>query len=48
MRIKHVVLLLLTVLYLSACNSGGNDFTVVGDITNMPAQQVVLEELSMT
>jgi peroxiredoxin len=48
MRIKHVVLLLLAVFYLSACNNSGNDFTVVGDINNMPAQQVVLEELGMT
>ena len=47
MTIKHFALLLLAVICLAACNKKGNDFTVIGDISNMPQQQVILEELGI-
>ncbi len=45
MKIKHLLLLLLTIVYFSSCSEKGNNFSVIGDITNMPEQQVILEEL---
>lgn len=47
MRIKYLLVLLAATLFLGACNNGENKFTVVGDITNMPEQKVVLEELGI-
>ncbi|MBL7720010.1 MAG: AhpC/TSA family protein [Flavipsychrobacter sp.] len=46
-KLKNLGFLLLTVLFLSSCGNKGNEFTVIGDIANMPRQQVVLEELGM-
>jgi peroxiredoxin len=47
MKVKQLALFLLTILFLSSCSEKGNDFTIVGDIANMPKQQVILEELGM-
>ncbi len=45
MKIKQILILLLTLVYFSSCSEKGNNFSVIGDITNMPEQQVILEEL---
>lgn len=47
MKLRQLALFLLTILFLSSCSEKGNDFTVIGDIANMPKQQVVLEELGV-
>jgi peroxiredoxin len=47
MKVRQLALFLLTILFFSSCSEKGNDFTVIGDIANMPKQQVVLEELGI-
>jgi peroxiredoxin len=47
MRVKYLILLFIGSVYLSACTSSGNKFTVKGKIENMPQQNVYLEELGI-
>lgn len=47
MKLRQLALFLLSILFLASCSDKGNDFTVIGDIANMPKQQVILEELGM-
>lgn len=47
MRVKYLILFFIGCLYLSACSSNGNKFTVKGKIAAMPQQSVYLEELGI-
>ncbi|MGN6568057.1 MAG: redoxin domain-containing protein [Flavipsychrobacter sp.] len=48
MRSKQLqVLFILVLFWLAACKSGNNKFTVIGELGDMPAQNVVLEEIGV-
>jgi len=48
MRSKQLpVLFILCLLWLAACKSSTNKFTVIGDIKDMPSENVVLEEIGV-
>lgn len=46
MRSKFLPFLVIVV-WLAGCKSGGNKFTVIGEISDMPVQNVMLEELGV-
>ena len=46
MRSKHLPLLLIVLTGLAACTSSNKKFTVIGDITGLPVQTIVLEQLN--
>ncbi len=46
MRIKHLLLFFTVLSYLLSCKSDNNNFVIIGNITGMPEQNVVLEQLS--
>ncbi|MBX2907724.1 MAG: AhpC/TSA family protein [Taibaiella sp.] len=45
MKSKHLLFFLIAVTALAACSSKSNKFVVIGDITGMPKQTVLLEQL---
>lgn len=45
MKYKHLLCFSILVSAISACVSNSRKFTIIGDISNMPAQNVVLEQL---
>lgn len=46
MRSKNLLYLFIALTGLAACSSSNNKFTVIGDITGMPQQTVILEQLN--
>ncbi len=46
MNIKHLLSFLIVVSGLAACSSGTNKFTIIGNITGLPEQTVILEQLN--
>ncbi len=46
MRKKHLLLFFTVFSYLLSCKSNNNNFVIIGNITGMPEQNVVLEQLS--
>src|ERR1044072_1153363 len=48
MRLQHLLFLLITpVIFLFSCSSQKNKFTITGNISNMPEQNIYLEELNI-
>ena len=47
MRLKLLALLSFVIIGLNSCDEGGNKFTIEGEITGMPRQTIVLEELGI-
>lgn len=47
MRLKLLALLSFLIVGLYSCDKGGNKFTIEGEITGMPPQTIVLEELGI-
>lgn len=46
MRSKHLLLFLIAISGLTACRHSDRQFTIIGSITDMPAQTVILEQLN--
>ena len=47
MRSKQLLLLLFIAIGLAACGGGNRKFTIIGDITGMPQQTVLLEQVNV-
>ncbi|WP_276132562.1 TlpA disulfide reductase family protein [Polluticoccus soli] len=48
MRVQHLLFFVIApVIFLFSCGSEKNKFTITGNITNMPAQNIYLEELNI-
>lgn len=46
MRSKHLLLFLIALSGLAACSHSDRQFTIIGNVTGMPEQNVILEQLS--
>ena len=46
MRAKHLLLLFIVISGLAACSSSNRKFTIIGNISGMPEQTVILEQLN--
>ena len=46
MRAKHLLLLLIVISGLAACSHSDRKFTIIGNVTGMPEQTVILEQLN--
>ena len=46
MRSKHLLLFLIAISGLTSCSHSDRKFTIIGNITGMPVQNVILEQLS--